>query len=196
MKTRVHRTVRLAAVGAVAVIAVACQSGDETSPAATSAASTATTPAASASLGLPSSSATASADAASTPSGSTPAQGDETSVFDLEEGDCFGEAGEQVETVSVVDCDESHIYEVFSVFDYEPDADAYPGRDEVRSHADERCEAEFDDFVGIDYQSSRWYITSVTPSEETWADGDREIVCTLNLEDNSEVTGSAEGSGE
>ena len=197
MIARIDRTARLAALGLVALAAVACQSADVSSAAATASAtalpSVAVSASADASLG---GSATAGADASGSPGESPDAPGEETSVFDLEEGDCFGAAGDQVETVNVVPCDDAHIYEVFSLFDYEPDGDAYPGREEVRAYADEQCEADFVDFVGIDYQSSRWYITSVTPSEETWAEGDREIVCTLNLEDSSEVTGSAEDSGE
>jgi len=38
--------------------------------------------------------------------------------------------------------------------------------------------------------------SSVTPSDETWTEGDREILCTLGLEDDSEVTGSKENTGE
>ena len=196
VKTKFHRSVLAAALGVLAIVGVACQSADDGTP--VPAASAATSVAVSPSDGLPAASAAASAgaDASASPDGSEAPEGEETSVFDLEEGDCFGAAGEQVETVNVVDCEQPHIYEVYALVDYETEDDAYPGEEAVRTYADEQCEAEFEGFVGIDYESSRWYITSVTPSEETWADGDREIVCTLNLEDNSEVTGSAEDSGE
>ena len=199
VKTRFDRSVLAAALSALAIVGVACQSGDDSTP--VPAASAAASVAASASadvLPTASTSASAGADAgaSASPGGSPGAEGEETSVFDLEEGDCFGAAGEQVESVNVVDCEEPHIYEVYALVDYETEDDAYPGQEAVRSYADEQCEAQFEGFVGIDYESSRWYITSVTPSEETWADGDREIVCALNLEDNSEVTGSAEDSGE
>jgi len=50
--------------------------------------------------------------------------------------------------------------------------------------------------VAIDYQSSIYWITSVTPSAQTWEDGDRQIVCALKLgEEGEEMTGSAEGTG-
>ena len=196
MKTRFARLLRVTALSAVALIVVACQSGDDSSqPVAPSAAASVDVSASVDALPTGSAGAGASDGGGSSPDG-TPAEGEETSVFDLEEGDCFGAAGDQIETVNVVDCEEPHIYEVYSLFDYEGEDNTYPGREEIRAYADEQCEVDFEEFVGIDYQSSRWYITSVTPSEETWADGDREIVCTLNLEDTSEVTGSAEGSGE
>lgn len=127
--------------------------------------------------------------------------GEETSVFDLAAGDCFSAESDQLDTVLVVDCGEPHEYEAFHVFDHPAGADEpYPGDEVLFDYADTECQPPFEEFVGHDYQSSIWYITSLTPSEETWADGDREIVCTLNQQDeNSEpitVTGSAEGSAE
>lgn len=199
MKLRFDPPVLVVALSAVALVTAACQSGDEASqaPAASSAASAVVSSSASIPpAGSADASAGGDATADASPGGSASGEGEATSVFDLEEGDCFGAAGEQVETVNVVDCEDPHIYEVYALVDYESDDQAYPGAEDVSAYADEQCEASFEDFVGIEYESSRWYITSVTPSEETWADGDREIVCTLNLEDESEVTGSAEDSGE
>lgn len=127
--------------------------------------------------------------------------GEETSVFDLEAGDCFSAESDQLDTVLVVDCAQPHEYEAFHVFDHEAGADEpYPGDTALFDYADTECQPPFEEFVGHDYQTSIWYITSLTPSEETWADGDREIVCTLNQQDEDaepiSVTGSAEGSAE
>ena len=49
-----------------------------------------------------------------------------------------------------------------------------------------------------DYQTSIYWITSVTPSADTWDEGDdREIVCALKLgEAGDETTGSAQGTGQ
>ena len=131
----------------------------------------------------------------------SPTDSGETSVFDLEVGDCFSAESDQLDTVLVVDCAQPHEYEAFHVFDHDAGADApYPGDDALFDFADTECQPPFEEFVGHDYQTSIWYITSLTPSEETWADGDREIVCTLNQQDeNAEpisVTGSAEGAAE
>ena len=133
------------------------------------------------------------------PSASTGAEA--TSVFDLEVGDCFSVESDELTTVAVVDCEESHEYEVFALLDHEAgEADPYPGDVAMLEYGNTACQAPFQAYVGIEYEASIWFITSVFPSEETWAAGDREIVCTLNQHDaDSEpiaVTGSAEGSDE
>jgi hypothetical protein len=125
--------------------------------------------------------------------------GEETSVFELETGDCFSADADVVESVTVVDCEDTHTYEVFGVFDHEADDDEpYPGDGAILEYADIRCQPLFEDYVAADYQTSIYWITSVTPSAETWDDGDdREIVCALKLgEEGEEKTGSAEGTGE
>jgi hypothetical protein len=127
--------------------------------------------------------------------------GEETSVFELEVGDCFSTDDDQLETVVVVDCEQPHEYEVFALIEHGAGADEpYPGDAEVLEYADTQCQPPFEAYVGHDYQTSIWYITSLSPSEETWADGDREIVCTLNQQDDNQepiaVTGTAEGSAQ
>ncbi len=190
-------------VAALAIVVLAgCQSADEASPSATQPASVESSPTASESTSaLASESASASAEQSAGESAG--GEGEEVSVFDIEAGDCFnangGESadGEQLETVTVVDCEQPHVYEAYHVFDHEAADDAeYPGDDEILAYADEACQPEFEEFVDHEYQTSIWYITSVTPSAETWAEGDREIVCTLGTENDDEVTGSAEGSAE
>ena len=124
-----------------------------------------------------------------------------TSVFDLEVGDCFSVESDELTTVVVVACEESHEYEAFALLDHEAgEADPYPGDEAMLEYGNTACQAPFQAYVGIEYESSVWYISSVLPSEETWAAGDRELVCTVYQQDaDSEpiaVTGSAEGSDE
>ncbi len=140
-----------------------------------------------------------SAPASVSPTASTGAEA--TSVFDLEAGDCFSVESDELTTVVVVDCEESHEYEAFAVLDHEAgEADPFPGDDAMLEYANTACQPPFQEFVGIEYEASIWYIRSVLPSEETWAEGDRELVCTVHQQDaDSEpiaVTGSAEGSNE
>jgi hypothetical protein len=141
--------------------------------------------------------ATESASPIASASGSGDVEGVETSVFDLRPGDCFSSGETAIVSVLVVDCDQRHVYEAFAVFDHEagPDDD-YPGDDAIGEYANTACQPPFEEYVGIAYEDSIWYITSIPPSEETWAEGDREIVCTLTNEQETEVTGSAAGSGE
>ena len=185
MNHHVRRSV--VAVGLVGALALAgCQSATDASPS-ESAAET------------EEESVAASASASSAPSESATSGGEETSVFDLEVGDCFGATtADQVDSVVVVDCEETHIYEVFALVDHEAGGDeAYPGDDAIGQYAADVCSGPFTDYVDHDYETSVYWITTVTPSAETWADGDREIVCTLKLgEEAQETTGSAEGSAE
>lgn len=127
--------------------------------------------------------------------------GEETSVFDLDVGDCFSVESDELTAVAVVDCEQSHEYEAFALLDHDAgEADPYPGDEAMLEYGNSACQAPFQAYVGTEYETSIWYITSVFPSEEAWAAGDRELVCTLNQQDaDSEpiaVTGSAEGSEE
>ena len=195
MKIRTARP-SLAIVAIAALAVAACDAGDESSPSAPLAAQSASAaPMPSDSHRMPSSS-EPSADPSAAASEAAE-DGEETSVFDLEIGDCFSESGDQTVSVVVVDCEQPHVYEVFALVTVEGgEDDPYPGDEVIGSEADAGCEAPFAEYVGLDYADSQWYVTSLTPTESTWAEGDREIVCLLNLEDESEVTGSAEGSGE
>ena len=124
--------------------------------------------------------------------------GEDRTIFELAVGDCFlsdDEPGD-VANVRVVDCEQPHLYEVFALLEHDAGADEpFPGEDELQDFAD-ACRDDFEEYVGTDYESSRWYITTFTPSEDTWAGGDREVICAIGNEDDSEWTGSAEGSEE
>ena len=124
----------------------------------------------------------------------------ETSVFDLEVGTCFNVADDDAssfETVPAVPCDEAHEYEVFALVEHEAGADEeYPGDDEIDEFAFEECEGEFEGYVGSDYAESIYYINYLTPSEDTWEEGDREVVCVLYDPEDDELTGSARDSEE
>jgi hypothetical protein len=114
------------------------------------------------------------------------------SVFDLSVGDCFDDpaAGGEISSVDAVDCAEPHDNEVYALYDY--DGDSYPGVDAMGAAADEGCEARFEDYVGIAYLDSELFYTHLTPTQESWDDGDREIVCVL-YEPNTKLEGSMEG---
>ncbi len=170
----------------VALVIAACQSGDDTSPSPSEAVVSLAPASASASVA-------ASADASDTASAGA---GEETSVFDLEVGDCFTADSTQLETVLVVDCEAAHVFEVYEVSDVGGAEDPFPGETEVQQSATAACEAAFEPYVGTGYQDSIWYVTTIPPNEQTWEEGDREVVCLLHTQEATEVTGSAEGSGE
>ena len=133
------------------------------------------------------------------------AAGDDTetesvSVFDLEEGQCLADAsqvqGEAVEELQVVSCDSAHTGEVFSVFDLEGGGEAeFPGPAQIEEQSTSECESAFEDYVGSAVGDSRFEITFLAPTQETWSQGDREVVC-IGFVEGEELEESIEGSGE
>lgn len=111
--------------------------------------------------------------------------------------------GQEITDYESVDCEEAHDAEVFALPQHPDGQDVpFPGQSALNEFAAERCEAEFESFVGTAYaQSDIWY-TSLTPGEQAWDDADdREIVCLLVGEPTDDggfeqLTGSKQGSGE
>jgi Septum formation len=124
------------------------------------------------------------------------AAGEMVSVFDLEVGQCFNQTEETiVEEVEVIDCESLHDYEIYGVANH-PAADGEPwvGEGEMESFVKTECVERFEPFVGMDYESSTLYIYYLAPTEDTWGEGDREVICSLYLPD-EQLEGSMEGSG-
>ncbi len=122
--------------------------------------------------------------------------GSAASVFDLIVGDCF-DTGDisTVDLVTIVDCDAPHAYEVFGTTDYETAGDeTYPGDDVLSNAADEFCRPAFEAYVGISYGDSELFGTFINPSDQTWPQGDRKILCVANTRDQGPITGSVAGS--
>ena len=120
--------------------------------------------------------------------------GGDKSVFDLAVGDCFDDdpdAGDAVSSVATVDCGEPHDNEIY--FEYSMTDAAFPGREATTQSAAERCIAEFEGFVGLSYQESDLDIFPITPTQESWGDGDRVVFCALYALDLSKLTGSMRG---
>ncbi|MGH2444536.1 MAG: septum formation family protein [Candidatus Limnocylindria bacterium] len=125
-----------------------------------------------------------------------PAEGEATSVFELEIGDCFDtEQEDVVEEVDQVDCAAPHEYELYATIDHPGgNDDAYPGDAELATFAEQECIGAFEGFVGETYEDSELFIYYLQPSENTWTVGDREVLCALYLPDGT-LEGSMEGSG-
>lgn len=119
------------------------------------------------------------------------------SVFSLPVGTCFDdqEDADEISSVPAVDCDEPHDNEVFALIEY-TDTDVYPGADEMRAIGTELCIDQFEDYVGIDYPTSTLDVFSIYPTEASWSDGDRELVCALYDVDLAKLTGSMQGSAQ
>ena len=119
-----------------------------------------------------------------------------TSVFELEAGECFDDPDsfEAVSDVTTVSCDEPHDNQVFAIESISGPSN-YPGWDLVAAESDEVCLDAFEPFVGTDYLSSMFEIGWLAPTADSWADGDRGVVCFLYDPTLAPITGSVEGSG-
>ena len=115
-----------------------------------------------------------------------------TSVTEIEVGDCFDDPdAELVSSLELVDCSEPHDNEVFAeVFMNES---TFPGTGSLGEFGFEACLPEFEAYVGETYAESSLDYTFLSPSEESWAEGDRNFVCFLYSADLSKLTGSARG---
>lgn len=116
-------------------------------------------------------------------------------VFSIVVGDCLNDASvadEEVNSLPIVPCTEPHDSEVY--FAFELTTPELPTQTELDTAVSENCGAAFDDFIGLSYDDSIYYISSYSPSVESWADGDREILCTV-YDEAGQTTGSLEAIG-
>jgi hypothetical protein len=117
-------------------------------------------------------------------------------VTELATGDCFdmtdGVDEERQTFVDVTTCGEMHHFEVFA----EPVLDdvAFPGDDEVTRLGDEACYESFAGYVGSSWEDSALDYGWLTPTEDSWTAGDREVTCYLMTDPEGE-TASLAGSG-
>lgn len=123
--------------------------------------------------------------------------GDSVEDMQMTLGECISdpsiaaEGESEVGALPVVDCAEPHYGEVYFVEDQ--DDEQYPAAT-IRNTADDLCYDAFEPFMGIAYEQSAYYITSITPSSQTWDAGDRQIACLVVADDGDEITGTLKGS--
>ncbi|MGH2462119.1 MAG: septum formation family protein [Candidatus Limnocylindria bacterium] len=116
------------------------------------------------------------------------------SVFDLQVGDCFDAEMGEISEVQAIPCAEPHVYEVYSVVEY-PAGELPSAIDENYTQWEmDTCVGRFEDYVGIDFDFSDFYFSTLTPSDQSWAEGDRALMCFLHNSTESPLTGSAQGS--
>ena len=132
-------------------------------------------------------------------SGEIVAAGD-LDVMSLQVGDCFDDPADLEDVVfevTAVPCSDPHDNEVYSVQSLATAFPrAFPGQDALWDYSYQVCSGSvFDSFVGTPYVESSLEVFSLTPSEESWEDGDREFVCALFRFDGEKLSGTARGSG-
>lgn len=113
----------------------------------------------------------------------------ENDTFALPVGTCLDElATTYITSDNVLDCAQPHNFEIFSSFLV--DDGAFPGESVFEEQAYEKCDAAFAAFVGIPYADSTLDYTYLSPTKETWAQGDREILCMIFDSSVAQTTGS------
>jgi hypothetical protein len=106
------------------------------------------------------------------------AEAGQQDVFDVNVGDCFDDAdstSDEISDVPAVPCAEPHDNEIYYLFDLA--GDEYPV--DTPDQADAGCYDPFTTFVGIDVESSALDYYPIYPTAETWATGDREVICVV-----------------
>jgi hypothetical protein len=117
-------------------------------------------------------------DSGSSGGGTVEGEGDQTDIFSIEVGDCLNDAAadsDAVNSVPTVDCAEPHDSEVYDSVQL-PDGD-FPGDQAVTDQGFDACEAPFGTFVGVAYADSTLDYSIYSPTEDGWANGDREVLC-------------------
>ena len=115
-------------------------------------------------------------------------EGEDVSTSDLEVGDCFDDPDDTEEgedggisydaaEVAAIPCDQPHDNEVFLLKNTELPGKDFPGEEALEAEADKVCLAAFEAYVGKKYDESIYDYGHLTPTAETWAEGDRELVC-------------------
>jgi hypothetical protein len=116
----------------------------------------------------------------------------EADVFSLAIGDCFNDQeAEEISSVPALPCTEPHDYEAYHSFDL-TDAETFPGDEAVTTAAQDGCVAEFEPFIGKSFEESTLDLTFIGPTEGSWTEGDREILCVVMGQELT--TGSLAGS--
>lgn len=131
-----------------------------------------------------------------------PVSAELVAITSIDEGDCFDthvEESSPIRAVWLIPCAELHDYEVYASFDYEGDDvqyrhPAYPGQSIVQDQAERRCYDLFESFVGARWTISELDIRTWWPSEASWTDADRRILCAVTPTDRAGMVGSQRGS--
>lgn len=101
-------------------------------------------------------------------------------AFAMQVGDCFDDPEgneELVTSVSAMPCTELHDNEVYAVYD--TSFTQWPGQDAMYEDSWWGCHGRFASYVGTEWESSTLDLAVMTPSDGSWQEGDREVVCFL-----------------
>jgi hypothetical protein len=109
---------------------------------------------------------------------------------------CLDRSGASAPQILERPCEVDHEYEVFATLAHPDASPEHPGAEALESYAAEVCTGQpFTDYIGVEYERSRWFVSTSVPTPDGWAEGDRGIVC-LVYDVRGPVTDSAYGSAQ
>jgi len=115
-----------------------------------------------------------------------------TDAFSIKVGDCVGRLdGDSTDQLPLVPCSQEHFWEAYAAPTLT--GDAFPGNAQVKDPSDQACAGAFEGFVGIKADDSKFEVTFLSPTKETWTQaGDREVVCLVGRSSGG-ITGTLKG---
>lgn len=115
-------------------------------------------------------------------------------AFNVRVGDCFNDSeslDEEINSLPGVPCSEPHDNEANAVLDLT--VENYPEGEAMSDLANQSCMNRFEEFVGMDYNSSSLDIFAIYPSVDSWKQDDREVVCAVYDMNAEKLVGSMKG---
>ncbi len=110
----------------------------------------------------------------------------------LRRGDCVVDADDligELSSVGVVPCSEPHEAQVFAIFEVSgPDGDSWPGQELLDETAQQGCTDRLD-AVDPDALSEDLGLVFLAPSQISWSNDDREVICFISAEEDGDLGG-------
>ncbi|HEY3337177.1 MAG TPA: septum formation family protein [Propionicimonas sp.] len=115
-----------------------------------------------------------------------------TDAFSIKVGDCVGKLdGDSAERLPLTPCDQAHFWEAYASSTL--DGTDFPGTSQVNELSDKACSAAYEDFIGKAPDDSKYEVTYLNPTKESWTQAkDREVVCLVGSSSGN-ITGSLKG---
>jgi hypothetical protein len=115
-----------------------------------------------------------------------------TDAFSIKVGDCVGKLdGDSAETLALTPCDQAHFWEAYASSTLE--GTDFPGTSTINDLSDEACGDAYEGFMGVAIDDSRYEVTYLSPTKESWTLAqDREVVCLVGTSSGN-LTGSLKG---
>ncbi len=101
-----------------------------------------------------------------------------------------------IDTTRPVDCAVAHDNEVVASLPYTGDGGTYPGQPALNAFAQTPCTDAFAAYVGISFDASTLDMFLITPTDGSWAKGDRQINCVVAAPAGGKLTGSVRGTAQ